>query len=110
MASPNKSDEIQLIRIYNAPVKKVWDAWTTNHVGNWWGPRGFTLTTKSKDIKTGGSWIYTMHGPDGKDFPNHTRYLELKKYSRMGYDQRANEQNQRMNRITATFTEQKGKK
>ena len=28
MAVKNKSDEIRIIRIYDAPVKTVWDAWT----------------------------------------------------------------------------------
>jgi len=43
------------------------------------GPRGFTTTTHSKDLRPGGSWIYTMHAPDGTDFPNRTNYLEVEK-------------------------------
>lgn len=68
----------------NAPVKMVWDAWVDpKQVTQWWGPRGLTLTSHSKDVRTGGHWNYTMHGPDGVDYPNKTKYLEVEKYSRM---------------------------
>ena len=36
-ATKNKPNEINILRVYDAPVKMVWDAWTTDQVGNWWG-------------------------------------------------------------------------
>ncbi len=51
-AKPNK---IRLIRVFDAPVKAVWAAWTeSDQVARWWGPRGFSLTTHSKDLRPGG--------------------------------------------------------
>ena len=42
----------------------MWDAWTdAAQVAQWWGTRGFTITTHSKDVRPGGHWRYTMHGP-----------------------------------------------
>ena len=74
MIAQNKSNEIKITRIYDAPLEAVWDAWTDpEQVAQWWGPRGFTLTTHSKDLRPGGTWRYTMHGPDGTDYPNTTR-------------------------------------
>jgi uncharacterized protein YndB with AHSA1/START domain len=85
MSEKNKSNEIRITRIYGAPVKAVWEAWTDpKQAAQWWGPRGFTLTTHSKDLRPGGSWIYTMHGPDGVGYPNKTVYLEVEKYSSDG--------------------------
>ena len=76
---PAKPNEIQLTRVYDAPVKLVWEVWTDlRHVAKWWGPRGFTLTTKSKDFRPGGKWIYTMHGPDGTDYPNRSRFETIR--------------------------------
>ena len=70
MAARSNSNEISLMRVYDAPVRAVWDAWTIpEQVEKWWGPRGFTLTTHSKDLRAGGTWRYTMHGPDGVDYP-----------------------------------------
>lgn len=110
MAAKNKSNEIKITRIYDAPVKLVWDAWVDpKQVAQWWGPRGFTLTTFSKDVRTGGHWNYTMHGPDGVDYRNITQYLEVEKYSRLVYDHGANETQPPLFRVTVDFTEVKGK-
>src|SRR5271170_3219906 len=93
MATKTKSNEIKLTRIFDAPLKMVWDAWTDNdQVAQWWGPRGFTLTTHNKDLRTGGLWHYTMHGPDGIDYVNKTKYLEVVPHSKMVYDHGGNDE------------------
>jgi uncharacterized protein YndB with AHSA1/START domain len=110
MAAKNKSNEINIIRVYDAPVEAVWDAWTDpEQVAQWWGPRGFTLTTKSKDVRTGGHWIYTMHGPDGTDYPNKTYYHEVEKHSKLVYDHGGNDDQPPMFKVTVLFSETKGK-
>ncbi len=54
MTAKTQSNELKIIRIFDAPVKAVWDAWTDpDQVVQWWGPRGFTHTTHSKDLKVG---------------------------------------------------------
>jgi uncharacterized protein YndB with AHSA1/START domain len=81
------ANEIRLTRVYDAPVAAVWDAWTDlKQVAQWWGPRGFTITTKSKDLRAGGHWDYIMHGLDGKDWPNYARYHEVVPHERLVYD------------------------
>jgi uncharacterized protein YndB with AHSA1/START domain len=110
MAAKNKSNKIEITRLYEAPLKSVWDAWTdAKQVAQWWGPRGFTITTHSKDLRTGGHWSYTMHGPDGTDYPNTTKYLEVEKYSRLVYDHGGHEDRPPLFRVTVQFTEQNGK-
>lgn len=110
MPAKNKSNEIQITRIYDAPVKAVWEAWTDpKKVAKWWGPRGFTITTHSKDLKVGGHWSYTMHGPDGTNYENKTIYHEVEKYSRLVYDHGGNDDRPPLFRVTALFTEIKGK-
>lgn len=110
MAAENKSNEIKITRVYDAPVKAVWDAWTDpEKVAKWWGPRGFTLTTHSKDLRPGGSWNYTMHGPDGVDWPNSTKYYEVEPMKRLVYDHGANDKQPAMFRVTVLFSESKGK-
>ncbi len=110
MAEKNKSNEIQISRIYDAPVKAVWEAWTDpKQTAQWWGPRGFTITTHSKDLRAGGTWVYTMHGPDGVDYPNMTHYFEVDKYSRLVYDHGASENSPPLFHVTVLFSEIKGK-
>lgn len=106
MSAKNKPNELYITRIYDAPVKMVWDAWVDpKQVAQWWGPRGFTLTTVHKDVKVGGTWKYTMHGPDGTDYPNLTKFLEVEKYSRLVYDHGGTEEKPPMFRVTVQFTE-----
>lgn len=110
MSPKNKSNEIRITRMYDAPVKAVWDAWTDpKKVEKWWGPRGFTLTTHSKDLRPGGHWSYTMHGPDGTDYENKTLYHEVEKYSRLVYDHGGNDDRPPLFRVTVLFAELQGK-
>jgi uncharacterized protein YndB with AHSA1/START domain len=110
MTAKNKSNEIRITRIFDAPVQAVWDAWTDpRQVAQWWGPRGFTLTTHSKDLKPGGSWSYTMHGPDGVDYPNKTHYFEVENCSKLVYDHGGNDDRPPLFRVTVLFSEVEGR-
>lgn len=110
MAARSKPNEIYISRVYDAPVKLVWEAWTNPaQAAKWWGPRGFTITTHAKDVRTGGFWDYTMHGPDGTDYPNKTVYLEVEEYARLVYDHGGNDAQKPLFRVTVNFSEAGGK-
>lgn len=110
MATKNKPNEIYITRLYDAPIKMVWEAWTDpKQVAHWWGPRGFTITTHKSDVRTGGTWNYTMHGPDGVDYHNITKYIEVEKHSHMIYDHGGNEDRPPLFRVTVHFSETAGK-
>ena len=43
-------------RVVNAPVEKVFQAWTDpSHLAKWWGPAGFTNTFHQFDLRPGGT-------------------------------------------------------
>lgn len=110
MAAKRKTNEIYIVRVYDAPVKAVWDAWADPaQAAKWWGPRGFTITTHSKDLRPGGHWSYTMHGPDGVNYENKTLYHEVETYSKMVYDHGGNDDRPPLFRVTVTFKENKGR-
>lgn len=110
MGEGSKSNTLSLTRVYDAPLQAVWDAWTIpEEVAQWWGPRGFTLTTHSHDFRTGGHWHYTMHGPDGTDYENTTQYLEIIPRQRMVYDHGGHKDRPPLFRVTALFTERDGR-
>ena len=46
-------------------------------LARWWGPDGFTNTFHTFEFRPGGSWLFTMHGPDETDYPNQSEFLEL---------------------------------
>ena len=46
-------------------------------VARWWGPDGFTNSIDVFEFRPGGSWTLTMHGPDGTDYPNESRFTRV---------------------------------
>ncbi len=69
---------LRTITIFKAPLGLVWEVWTNPaHIANWWGPQGFTNTIHQMDFEEGGEWRLTMHGPDGKNYPNRSVFKEI---------------------------------
>ena len=62
---------------------KVWT--DPQHLAHWWGPDGFTLTTREMDVRPGGVWRFIMHGPDGTDYKNRIVYTEVSPPGRLVY-------------------------
>ena len=46
-------------------------------LARWWGPDGFRNTFHAFEFRQGGPWLFTMHGPDGTDYPNQSEFLEI---------------------------------
>jgi uncharacterized protein YndB with AHSA1/START domain len=86
-ASATADREISSTRIFNAPRELVWKAWTDpEHIAQWWGPIGFTTTTKAFDFRPGGQWLHTMHGPDGTDYRSDITYTAIVEPELIEYD------------------------
>lgn len=63
-----KQNCITVIRTFNAPVDKVWRAWTEPALlDQWWAPRPWMTKTKTMDFREGGFWLYSMQGPEGEE-------------------------------------------
>lgn len=78
--------EIVITREFAAPRELVWDAMTDpQHVVNWWGPRGFSTTIETMDVRPGGAWKHTMIGPDGARYPNKSIFREVVRPERIVY-------------------------
>ena len=41
------------------------------------GQNGFTSTFEKFEFQPGGEWRFTFHGPNGADYPNFNRFLEI---------------------------------
>ena len=61
-----------------APVEQVFAAFSDpQRLARWWGPAGFTNTFDVCEFKSGGQWSFTMHGPDGANYPNESVFAEI---------------------------------
>jgi uncharacterized protein YndB with AHSA1/START domain len=70
--------EIVISRAIGAPRELVFEAFTqVRHLSRWWGPEGFTTTTRSFEFRVGGAWDFVMHGPDGTDYQEWITWREI---------------------------------
>ncbi|MFM6993011.1 MAG: SRPBCC domain-containing protein [Rhodoferax sp.] len=72
----NRSDSRSLF-IAATPAQVFAAMSDPQRVARWWGPDGFTNTIHRFDFWPEGSWLLTMHGPDGTDYPNESRFKRL---------------------------------
>lgn len=78
--------EIVVTRVVKAPPRLVWKAWTRPELlARWWGPFGFSTTTREFEFRPGGHWRFVMHGPDGRDYQNEITYAEIVEPRRLTY-------------------------
>jgi uncharacterized protein YndB with AHSA1/START domain len=76
--SPTADREIVISRIIGAPRELVFEAFTeVRHLSQWWGPDGFTTTTRAFEFRVGGEWEFVMHGSDGTDYQEWIRWTEI---------------------------------
>lgn len=81
---PGSEREIVVSRMISAPRERVFEAWTEErHLARWFGPDGFTTSTRSFEFREGGVWDFTMHGPDGTDYPNWIQWREIVPHERI---------------------------
>jgi uncharacterized protein YndB with AHSA1/START domain len=78
-AEPATDDrEIVISRVIEAPPGLVFEAFTeVRHLSQWWGPEGFTTTTRSFEFREGGVWDFVMHAPDGTDYQEWITWTEI---------------------------------
>ena len=108
--SPTAERELFITRLIKAPRNLVWDAWTDpKHIVHWWGPDGFTNTIHKMDVKPGGIWKLTMHGPDGADYPNQIIFRRVVKPELLEYTHGSGDENDSNQfEVTVNF-EERGK-
>jgi uncharacterized protein YndB with AHSA1/START domain len=67
--------------------QQVFEAWTNPELlAQWWGPKGFTNTFHTFELKVGGKWHFTMHGPNGVDYENLCVFKEIVESERIVLD------------------------
>jgi uncharacterized protein YndB with AHSA1/START domain len=66
---------IRVVREFNAPIEKVWRAWTeADLLDKWVAPKPWAAVTKTMDFTVGGIWLYAMVGTEGQ---KHWVYAEF---------------------------------
>ena len=104
---------LTMTRVFDAPRKKVFAAWTDpKQVAQWWGPTGFTTPVCELDVRPGGAILIHMRAPDGTIFPMTGVYKEVVPPERLVFtatplDKDGNAMFENLN--TVIFSEHNGK-
>lgn len=89
-------------RIFEHRRELIFEAWTNpDRLKNWWGPNGFTNTFHEFDLRPGGMWKFTMHGPDRIKYPNESVFVRIDEPKLLIFDHLSQPQFQ----VVATFDE-----
>ena len=101
--------EIVLTRVFDAPRRLVWDAFTKPELlKRWFGPRGWSLVVCEVDLRVGGGFRFVLRGPDGQDLGMRGVYREIVPPERSvhmeSFDDYPGE-----SQVSAVFVEQAGK-
>ncbi|HEX5339997.1 MAG TPA: SRPBCC domain-containing protein [Gammaproteobacteria bacterium] len=64
----DNTDEFVISRLFDAPRELMWKVWTeTEHLKQWFGPKGVTMPSCSMSLRPGGVFHYCMRMPDGNE-------------------------------------------
>lgn len=64
-----KNKKLIIERIFNAPIGKVWAAFTTPEIlAKWWSPAGMTNYYASTDVREGGEFRYCFADSEGEKY------------------------------------------
>jgi len=83
VAAELDENTLRLVRIFDAPRERVFDAWAdeTQFI-QWMCPPGVTLDEARLDVRPGGMWRVRGHHP-GRTFATSGRYLEVERPERL---------------------------
>ena len=76
--------EIVMTRVFDAPRKLVWEAYTDpKHIPHWWGPREDTTVVDKMDVRPGGVWRFIIRDSNGNELAFSGVYREVTPPSRL---------------------------
>lgn len=79
-------DELRITRVFNAPRKLVWHAWTTPAMlVHWFGCAAFSTIDAVADLREGGRWRVVMRAPDGVDYPAYGAYTSVRPIDHLAF-------------------------
>lgn len=86
---PEDQATLTISRTFHAPRELVWRMFSDPaHLVRWWGPAGFTNPVCEHDFRVGGRWYHVMRGPDGREYPADSTFVEIVPPERIVYRNR----------------------
>lgn len=106
-AEPVGDRGFALTRVYDAPARLLFEAWSKpEHFMKWFGPKGWPVTLCEIDFRVGGRWRAAMTGSSGvQNTPFGGQYLEIVPDRKIVFDNAFEEPGSPRMVMTVTFDE-----
>jgi uncharacterized protein YndB with AHSA1/START domain len=113
--------EVEFERTYDAPVEKIWQAWTDpDQLKQWWGPDNVSIPECEIDLRVGGRLYIVMEATEamgefkGTRWPMEGKFTVVEPNSKLTYEAKAwtegDEEGTTLDQVQEiTFTEENGK-
>jgi uncharacterized protein YndB with AHSA1/START domain len=103
--------QIVLTRVFDAPRRMVFDAFTRPELlRRWFGARGWNLVVCEVDLRVGAGWRFVSRGPGGDHMGQSGVYREIVPPDRLAYTEMFDDQSYPgESLITHDFVEQGGR-
>ncbi|MCL4875437.1 MAG: SRPBCC domain-containing protein [Anaerolineae bacterium] len=86
MSTEPQKQDLVVTRVFDAPVEKVWKAWSdSEQVMRWWGPIGFTSPLAKLDFREGGTSLVCMSSPEHGEHYSLWQYRKIVPMSRIEF-------------------------
>ena len=73
-----RTEDFVISRVLDAPRGLVWKCFTDpEHMNQWWGPKGATVTVSKMELRPGGTFHYRMETADGAEIWGKMLYREI---------------------------------
>ena len=85
-AANNPVAPFVIARTFDAPRELAWKAWAERErLMQWFGPKGFAMTAAKLDFRPGGTFLYALRMPDGKEMWGKFVYCEIVRPERIAW-------------------------
>lgn len=88
--------EITIVRTVDAPLERVWKAWTDpKELMQWWGPNNVTIPECEVDLRVGGKFYIVMEAGEGMGsykgtkWPMEAEFTAVEPHSKLAYSAKA---------------------
>ncbi len=88
--------EVVFERTYEAPVEKIWQAWTDPaELKKWWGPDNVSIPECEIDLRVGGRFYIVMEAGEamgeykGTRWPMDAKFTQVEPNSKLAYEAKA---------------------
>lgn len=109
IANPGEP-EFTVTRMFNAPARLVWAAWTKpEYMKVWYGNSCSTLEVCEMDVRVGGAWRRVLRMTNGTSIGFHGVYREIEEPRRVVFTEIFEPVPDHPSTVTVTLTERDGK-